>query len=359
MLFQSQGFILIFLPLVLAAYYATARRPLLREWVLLAGSLVFYSWWDGASCRSCSAQSTATWGAVEALPSHRAPGLAVGRRRRQLRLACLFQVYGLPRRDRSPTLVGVKAPPISIVLPIGISFFTFQLACYLVDVARGDAHSYPWRRVTLFVSLFPHLIAGPIVRHHQIMPQLDADPLRPGLPERFAKGARVLHRRLRQEGVPRRSDGALRRSDLRGGRDLDAVARRRLARRARLLVPAVPRLLGLQRDGDRARSDAGRALSRQLRHALSRHRPREFLAALAHDAVAADPRLPLHPAGRQPARLGHLRESDAALHGPVRAVARGGLDLRGLGPDARGRASWCAGRGSATRSRCRRRSAGR
>ena len=82
----------------------------------------------------------------------------------------------------------MKAPPISIVLPIGISFFTFQLACYLVDVARGDAHSYPWRRVTLFVSLFPHLIAGPIVRHHQIMPQLDADPLRPGLAERFAKG---------------------------------------------------------------------------------------------------------------------------------------------------------------------------
>src|SRR5262249_25291067 len=44
------------------------------------------------------------------------------------------------------------------------------------------------RRVTLFVSLFPHLAAGPIVRHHQIMPQLDADPLRPGLAERMSKG---------------------------------------------------------------------------------------------------------------------------------------------------------------------------
>jgi D-alanyl-lipoteichoic acid acyltransferase DltB (MBOAT superfamily) len=74
------------------------------------------------------------------------------------------------------------------VLPIGISFFTFQLACYLVDVGRGDAHLYPWRRVTLFVSLFPHLVAGPIVRHHQIMPQLDADPLRAGLAERLSRG---------------------------------------------------------------------------------------------------------------------------------------------------------------------------
>jgi D-alanyl-lipoteichoic acid acyltransferase DltB (MBOAT superfamily) len=86
------------------------------------------------------------------------------------------------------SLLGRPPPPISIVLPIGISFFTFQLACYLVDIARGDAHYYPWRRVTLFVSLFPHLIAGPIVRHHQIMPQLDADPFREGLAERFSRG---------------------------------------------------------------------------------------------------------------------------------------------------------------------------
>src|SRR6185436_16078956 len=64
MLFQSQGFILIFLPLMLAAYYATARRPLLREWVLLAASLVFYSWWDVRFLPILLGQSTATWGAV-------------------------------------------------------------------------------------------------------------------------------------------------------------------------------------------------------------------------------------------------------------------------------------------------------
>ena len=140
------------------------------------------------------------------------------------------------------------------MLPIGISFFTFQLACYLVDVARGDAHSYPWRRVTLFVSLFPHLIAGPIVRHHQIMPQLDADPLRPGLPERFSKGLAFFtigcaKKVFLADPMARFAD-----PDFRRRRDLDALARRRLARRARLLVPAVPRLLRLQRDGDRARA---------------------------------------------------------------------------------------------------------
>ena len=187
MLFHSQGFILIFLPLMLAAYYATARRPLLREWVLLAGSLVFYSWWDVRFLPILLAQSTATWGAVELYRrTQRAGWLWAGVWANFASLA--FFKYTAFLADTLAGLVGLKAPAISIVLPIGISFFTFQLACYLVDVARGDAHSYPWRRVTLFVSLFPHLIAGPIVRHHQIMPQLDADPLRPGLPERFSKG---------------------------------------------------------------------------------------------------------------------------------------------------------------------------
>jgi len=187
MLFHSQGFILIFLPLMLAAYYATAQRARLREWVLLAGSLVFYSWWDVRFLPILLAQSTATWGAVELYRrTQRAGWLWAGVIVNLSSLA--FFKYTAFLAGSFAALMGVKAPAISIVLPIGISFFTFQLACYLVDVARGDAHSYPWRRVTLFVSLFPHLIAGPIVRHHQIMPQLDADPLRPGLAERLSKG---------------------------------------------------------------------------------------------------------------------------------------------------------------------------
>src|SRR5262245_12145492 len=187
MLFHSQGFILIFLPLMLAAYYATVRRPRLREWVLLAGSLVFYSWWDPRFLPILLAQATATWGAVDLYRrTGRAGWLWAGVAANFASLAFFKYTVFLAREVAG--LLGVATPPISIALPIGISFFTFQLACYLVDVARSDAHSYPWRRVTLFVSLFPHLIAGPIVRHHQIMPQLDADPLRPGLAERFAKG---------------------------------------------------------------------------------------------------------------------------------------------------------------------------
>jgi D-alanyl-lipoteichoic acid acyltransferase DltB (MBOAT superfamily) len=187
MLFHSQGFILIFLPLALAAYYAAARRPLAREWLLLAASLAFYSWWDVRFLPILLGQTTATWVAVTLYRrSGRTGWLWTGVAANLASLAAFKYTAFLA--EIMAALAGLKLPPISVVLPIGISFFTFQLACYLVDVARGDEHAYPWRRVTLFVALFPHLIAGPIVRHHQIMPQLDADPLRPGLAERFAKG---------------------------------------------------------------------------------------------------------------------------------------------------------------------------
>src|SRR5262245_6350336 len=174
MLFHSQGFILIFLPLVLAAFYGSARQHLLREWVLLAVSLVFYAWWDFRFLPVLLGHATVTWGAVVLYHrSGRAGWLKAGV---VLNLASLIAFkYTTFLAGTIAGLLGWALPPISIVLPIGISFFTFQLACYLVDVARGDVHCYPWRRITLFVALFPHLIAGPIVRHSQIMPQLDAE----------------------------------------------------------------------------------------------------------------------------------------------------------------------------------------
>ncbi len=358
MLFQSQGFILIFLPLMLAAYYATARRPLLREWVLLAGSLVFYSWWDPRFLPILLAQSTATWGAVELYRrTGRAGWLWAGVTVNFASLAFFkytaFLAGSLADSGRREGAADLHRAADRDQL--------FHLPARLLPGRRGA------RRCALLSLAARHpvrvAVPAPDRRADRAPPPDHAAarrrPAAPRVARALRHGPRVLHHRLRQEGVPRRSHGALRRPDLRGGGDLDAVAGRRLARRARLLVPAVPRLLGLQRDGDRPRSHAGRALPRQLRHALSRQRPREFLAALAHDAVAADPRLPVHPAGRQPPRLGHLCEGDAGHHGPVRAVARGGLDLRGMGPDARGGPRRLPGVAAATRSRCRRRSAGR
>src|SRR5262249_62154603 len=78
------------------------------------------------------------------------------------------------------SLVGFALPRAHILLPIGISFFSFQLISYLIDRLRGDAPVYPLRPFALFVLLFPHLIAGPIVRHNELVPHFALDPRRPG-----------------------------------------------------------------------------------------------------------------------------------------------------------------------------------
>jgi D-alanyl-lipoteichoic acid acyltransferase DltB (MBOAT superfamily) len=84
--------------------------------------------------------------------------------------------------------IGIDLPRAHLVLPIGISFFSFQLISYLVDRMRKDAPLYPLRPFALFVLLFPHLIAGPIVRHNELVPQFDLDPRREGLWARISLG---------------------------------------------------------------------------------------------------------------------------------------------------------------------------
>lgn len=68
-------------------------------------------------------------------------------------------------------VVGSGSPVLEIVLPLGISFFTFTQIAFLVDVWRGKAHEYNFWHYLLFVTWFPHLIAGPVLHHTQMMPQ--------------------------------------------------------------------------------------------------------------------------------------------------------------------------------------------
>src|SRR5215475_8000413 len=82
----------------------------------------------------------------------------------------------------------IALPRAHLVLPIGISFFSFQLISYLADRMRKDAPVYPLRPFALFVLLFPHLIAGPIVRHNELVPQFDEDPRRDGVWARICLG---------------------------------------------------------------------------------------------------------------------------------------------------------------------------
>jgi len=187
MLFQSQGFILVFLPSLLLAFYAVVGWPAGRQWVLIAGSMFFYAWWDVRFLPLLLGQISATWilALIGARLGSRLP-LVVGI---VLNLASLITFKYLDFLLGSiEAATSITLPRAGFVLPVGISFFSFQLISYLVDRLRRDAPIYPFRPFLLFVLLFPHLIAGPIVRHHELIPQFELDPRRAGGAYRFGVG---------------------------------------------------------------------------------------------------------------------------------------------------------------------------
>jgi alginate O-acetyltransferase complex protein AlgI len=185
MLFQTQPFILVFLPLTLAAFWLCAGSERWRQYALIAASLVFYSYWDVRFLPLLLGQIGITW--VLARLSSEGRNLPV------IVLGVLVNLGSLATfkyldflTTALETATGLALPRAGLVLPIGISFFSFQLISYLVDLRRGDAPLYPLRPFALFVLVFPHLIAGPIVRHNELVPQFALDPRRPGLAQRFS-----------------------------------------------------------------------------------------------------------------------------------------------------------------------------
>ena len=187
MLFQSQVFILLFLPAVLAAYYATSERPVLREMILILASLLFYAWWDQRFVPLLVGQTVVTWLIAEAYISSPSRLWIV------LGIVANLAVLGFFKylAFLAGAVVGFMGMPVQgwgLILPLGISFYTFELISYLVDLRRGDGPHYHLRKFCLFIFLFPHLIAGPIIRHNEIIPQFALSPWRAGLGMRFAHG---------------------------------------------------------------------------------------------------------------------------------------------------------------------------
>ena len=84
--------------------------------------------------------------------------------------------------------LGETFQPWSLILPLGISFFVFQKISYLIDLRRGDRHIYGFLDFCMFVTFFPQLIAGPIVRHNEIIHQFRLDPRRPAMWENLSRG---------------------------------------------------------------------------------------------------------------------------------------------------------------------------
>src|SRR6516162_4594520 len=172
MLFSSCTFLFQFLPAVVLAF-AAARRHSPRAGILLlaGGSLFFYGAWRPIYLLLLIASVAANFSLgllMEDPLRRRAVGLiGVGL---NLALLCYFK-YTNFIFDSISMLTGAPLPFVNIVLPLGISFFTFQQIAYLVDVMRGAPVERDIVSYTLFVSFFPHLIAGPLVHHAEMIPQ--------------------------------------------------------------------------------------------------------------------------------------------------------------------------------------------
>ena len=196
MLFNSQVFVLCFLPPVLAGWYLLAGARAARQAWLVGASLVFYGWWDVRYVPLLVGLTLANWGIARAYgasqggESRRAgwgralPAIGVTL---NLLVLALFK-YADFLRGTVFGVAGVPWHPWALVLPLGISFFVFQKIAYLVDLRRGDRHQYSLGDFALFVGFFPQLIAGPLVRHNEIIPQFALDPRRAGVWERLGRG---------------------------------------------------------------------------------------------------------------------------------------------------------------------------
>jgi alginate O-acetyltransferase complex protein AlgI len=180
MLFSSTVFLFAFLPIVLVAYFAL-RTVGARNVLLVATSLFFYAWGETGYVALLLASIAANYAfgiwiaRIPAAAARRRGVLAVAVALNLLLLAS-FKYANFLVESLNPVLAFLGLPRLELApvhLPIGISFFTFQALTYVIDVYRRDAEvQRNPLHVALYISLFPQLIAGPIVRYRQVASQL-------------------------------------------------------------------------------------------------------------------------------------------------------------------------------------------
>lgn len=179
MIFSSVSFAVFFAAVL--ATYLLARSPTQRATVLLMASLIFYASWKPAYLILLGASVTANWFVYRGMLATRSRALMITAIAANLTVLGCFKYLALLIESAlwlarvAGAEVAVARPAwIDWVLPLGISFYTFHMLSAMIDVYRGDCtRRISFRHWCLFVSFFPQLIAGPIVRVHELVAQLE------------------------------------------------------------------------------------------------------------------------------------------------------------------------------------------
>ena len=193
MLFSSITFLYYFLPLMMALYFASdfierlllgrILRPVqrwtpgkIKNIVLLLGSLIFYAWGEPRYVILMVVSILAGWFFGLLLEKYRGKGAG--------RLVCVLSVgislsfllyfkYGNFFLENLGAVTGQELPLIQAALPVGISFYTFQIISYTLDVYRGERAERSLINLAAYITMFPQLIAGPIVRYARIAGRME------------------------------------------------------------------------------------------------------------------------------------------------------------------------------------------
>ena len=179
MLFSSVVFIFMFLPVTLLGFHLASKIGQRAEFVwLAAASLFFYGYWDARYLFVLVGSILVNYwvaGRIAGAASDEAKSRAwvvVGVSANLLLL--VWYKYFFPTLTFLES-IGLQSPGwVEVALPLGISFFTFTQIAYLVDLSQGAAQRQGFVSYVLFVTFFPHLIAGPIIHHAEMMPQFEA-----------------------------------------------------------------------------------------------------------------------------------------------------------------------------------------
>jgi len=174
MLFNSYEFIFVYLPVVFFGFFFIAPRNYRLAALWLAGaSMFFYGWWNPKFVSLLFASILFNYSAGyligQARLASQSKSILFGAIIVNLALLAVFKYLNFFIHEIND--MGGSVTQVNIVLPLGISFFTFTQLAFLVDVYRGIAREYNFIHYLLFVTWFPHLIAGPVLHHKQMMPQ--------------------------------------------------------------------------------------------------------------------------------------------------------------------------------------------
>ena len=188
MLFTTVDFAVFFTTVLALSWLVPAFGTRWKLLVLLS-SYVFYAWWDWRFCGLLAASTALNQSAAEAIARSR----TAATRRTLLVLAIaaglatlgFFKYAGFFASSLANALghlgLGAPLPLLQVVLPVGISFFTFQAISYVVDVYRGTTEPASRLDFAVYLAFFPHVVAGPIVRAREFIPQLRRSTAEPRL----------------------------------------------------------------------------------------------------------------------------------------------------------------------------------